>query len=107
MNSPDTQEASDFLDGATEPTRRRGALEASHRTVLILDASVILFKAIVQVGICPMPHRLPEFTPDRRVIRVVTVTRDPVGHRAGDRPGSDPAKGADADRCRKLLISQS
>jgi len=107
MNNSDTQEASDFLDGASEPPRRRGAPEASHRTVSILDATVILFKAIVQVGICAMPHRLAEFAPDRRGIRVVTVTRDPVGHRAVDRPGSEPARGLDADRRRKPLISLS
>jgi hypothetical protein len=87
VNGADTQEAPDLVEGTTESPRRPEALEASHRTVSILDPTVVLLEPIVEVGVRPMSHYLAEFAADRRRVRIVTIARDPVRRHTGDRSG--------------------
>ena len=44
-----------------------------------------LYRAIVEVAVCPMPHAAAKLHLDRQGIGVVAVRRDPVGDHAGDR----------------------
>jgi hypothetical protein len=57
---------------------------------------MILFKAVVQMGIGPMSNLFAQFAPNRRGVGVVTIACDPVrdstGHRFGgpkERLGGD------------------
>jgi hypothetical protein len=57
------------------------------RSTSALDAAVILLKAIIQITVGPMPHRLAELHPDRPGIGVVAVCCHSVRGDAGDRLG--------------------
>ena len=87
MKDSGAQKASDPVEGATRSPGRRDALEPPHGSVSVLDPVVILLKPVVEIDVCPVPHHLAEFAPDRGWATIVTVGGKPVRQRSRHRPG--------------------
>ena len=87
MKNSGAQKASDPVEGATRSPGRRDALEPPHGSVSVLDPVVILLKPVVEIDVCPVPHHLAEFAPDRGWATIVTVGGKPVRQRSRHRPG--------------------
>jgi hypothetical protein len=72
---------------ATESVGRVMSLEAPHTSDPSLDAAMILFKAVVQVGAGPVPHRLPQHAADRPGVGATTVSGHPIRTKTHGRLG--------------------
>ncbi len=61
---------------AAKASSRRNASEATHRIIPLLDASVILFYAVIQIDIRPMCHFISHRFADRTRIGTMSVCGD-------------------------------
>lgn len=76
----------EFAVFSTEALGGIMAFEASHTSDPALDAAMVLFKTIVQVGTGPVPHGLAQHGADCSGVGAMTVCRDPVRSKAHGRP---------------------
>jgi hypothetical protein len=81
------QVVSEFVETSTEARGGLVTFEATHRSVLSLDPTMVLFDSIVQILISPMFYTRIQFSPDCAWVTVVTVRRDTLGSDAGHRFG--------------------
>jgi hypothetical protein len=77
----------EFAVFSTEAPGGIMAFEASHTSDPALDAAMVLFKTIVQIGALPVPHGLARHDANRSGVGAMTVCRDPVRSKAPGRPG--------------------
>ena len=76
----------EFAVFSTEALGGIMAFEASHTSDPALDAAMVLFKTIVQVGTGPVPHGLAQHGADCSGVGAMTVCRDPVRSKTHGRP---------------------
>ena len=72
---------------ATEAVRSVMALEAAHTSDPALDATMVLFKAVVQVGTRPVPDGFAQHASDRPRIGAMTIRGHPVWTKSHGCPG--------------------
>jgi hypothetical protein len=77
----------EFAVFSTEALGGIVAFEASHTSDPAFNATMVLFKTIVQVGTGPMPHGLAQHGANRSGVRAMTICRDPVRSKAHGRLG--------------------
>jgi hypothetical protein len=73
-----TEEITKFIMLATEAVGRVMSPEAPHTSDPSFDAAMILFKAVVQVGAGPVPHRLPQHAADCPEVGAMAVSGHPI-----------------------------
>ena len=65
MEGSRTQKTPELIERTTKSSGRGYPLEAPHGSVSIIDAAMVLLKAVVQVHVRPMSNRFTQFAPDR------------------------------------------
>ncbi len=73
-----TEEISEFTVLATEAAGCLMILEAAHTSDPALDAAMVLFKPVVQVGAGAVPDGLAQHAADRPRVGAMAVRRHPV-----------------------------
>ena len=101
-----TKKIAEFAMLATEAAGGVVALEASHTSDPALDAAVVLFQTIVQVGAGPVPDRPAQHREDRSGIGAMSVRRHPIRPKAHGRPGgAKEGFAAFMSRCSRSIAS--
>ena len=85
VEGTDTEEVAKLIMATTELAGRHKASKAAHRSYPSLDPAMVLFQAIIQVGIGSVCNRLAEPGADRLRIRVVAIAGHPIGGSPGHR----------------------
>ena len=85
VEGTDTEEVAKLIMATTELAGRHKASKAAHTSYPSLDPAMVLFQAIIQVGIGSVCNRLAERGADRLRIRVVAIAGRPIGDSPGHR----------------------
>jgi hypothetical protein len=78
VEGTDTEEVAKLIMATTESAGRHEASEAAHTSHPSLDPAMVLFQAIIQVGIGSVCNRLAELGADCLRVSVVAIAGNPI-----------------------------
>lgn len=78
--------ATNLIEDPTEVRSGVKGFEPTHGTVPLFNTAMVLLQVIIQVGVRPVHHPLPENVPNRTRVGVMAIGGHPVGRHPGHRP---------------------